>query len=105
MTIKLNSKNEEIFSNIPREYRNIIINTILTRSFENGSALKELNFYLSSEEVDKILEKLELPDIIIKKDKKYFYKNKAKQNISKEIKKKKNEEDNIENLFIGFDKD
>jgi len=103
LNVKLNSKNEEIFNLIPREYRGVVINSILTRSFENASLVKELNFYLNSEEVDKIIELLEIPDIKIEKEKKYYSKDKRKAGIKKEIENKKKNEQVLENAFSGFD--
>lgn len=103
MNIKLNSKNEEIFSLIPKEYRNIVINSILTRSFENASLIKELNFYLSSNEVDKIVDSIKIPHVKIKKENSYYSKNKENVRIKNEIEKIKKEEQIVENAFSGFD--
>lgn len=103
MNITLNSKNEEIFKEIPQKNRNIIINSILTKSIENGVFLNEISFFLSSSEIDSILENIEIPNLIIKKTKNYYSKNKEKQRIKMEIENQKKKELKDETNFSGFD--
>jgi len=103
LNITLNSKNEEIFKEIPQKNRNIIINSILTKSIENGVFLNEISFFLSSSEIDSILENIEIPNLIIKKTKNYYSKNKEKQRIKMEIENQKKKELKDETNFSGFD--
>jgi len=105
MILKLNKKNEEVFCMIPKEYRSVILNTILTKSFENGSLIKELNFYMSNSELEEVLKSIEIPDIEIKKRSQYYSKNKQKQNIKREIESTRQKEEKSNSIFSGFDND
>jgi len=101
MNIKLNDRNEEIFKDIPN--RQNIINSILTRSIENGSFMKELSFFLSSSKVEDIISKIEIPDIEIKKRPSFYSKTKRNSSVRKEIDQAKKEEVKSTGLFSGFD--
>jgi len=103
MKITLSKKNEEIFSKIPTKYRELIINTLLTKSFSNGELLKELNFYLSSSECEQIFNSLEIEEFEIKKSKRYYSKTKKQNNIKREIEAQVKKENEIDNVMIGFD--
>jgi len=103
MKITLNSKNEEIFKEIPPRFRDIIINSILTKNTINGNLLKELSFYVNSEEFENISGNLPSSDIEVKKKSSYYSKNKKQKIIKSEIKKALSEENESESMFIGFD--
>jgi predicted HAD superfamily phosphohydrolase len=103
LKINLNLKNEEILSNIPSKYRDLILNTILTKAIMKGDLFKELDFYLSDSEVGKIIDNIPIETLRVKKDIKYYSKNTKQQNIKKEINKRIKGENDNEALFIGFD--
>ena len=103
MKITLSKKNEEIFSKIPAKYKELIINTLLTKSFSNGELLKEINFYLSSSECEIIFDSLEIEEFEIKKSKKYYSKTKKQNSVKQEIKDKIKKENEIDNIMLGFD--
>ena len=61
-TIKLPlfNRSEEIYNELPKEYRDIIFNNLITKSILNKNFIDELSLYLNNDEIDEILEKLEI---------------------------------------------
>ena len=104
MKINLNNKNKEIFENIDIKYRDLVINSLLTKDYQSGNLLKELSFYMSTSELELILSELQIEHITIKKERKYYSKNKKQQSIKKELDSIKANDNEVESLFIGFDK-
>lgn len=100
MKIILSKKNIELYQNIPKEYLSLIINTILTRVVENGVLIKELSFYLSQNEIQDVLDKIQMEEVKISRVR---HKNVHQNSVKHEIKKKINEEKKNEVLFEGFD--
>lgn len=97
MTLTLSGKNNEIASLIPRAYRASIFNSIIAKSLNDGTLLKELSLYLSSEEMDEFIN--DSPTAIDFKITRDPIKIKQESNYKPKIKKFK-EEDHI---FAGFD--
>lgn len=103
MKIILSKKNIELYQNIPKEYLSLIINTILTRSAENGILIKELSFYLSQQEIEDVIDKLQIRDIKVIKMSTIKQKGVHQNDVKREVKKKIQEEKKSETLFEGFD--
>lgn len=103
MKVNLNAKNIEVFNKVPKKYRELIINTILTRSFKNGLLIKELSFFLSSSELEEIFENMNIEDIVLLKRPKYYSKNKKQVAIKKEIEENLTKSSEVDSLFEGFD--
>lgn len=100
MNLPLTSRTEEIANKIPKKYKNIILNSIIAKSLENGIFIEEVSLYFSSDEVEEIIKELGVKYIA----KKPTIKKNRISKESQEIKhaRKKEEEDDV---FVGFDKD
>lgn len=48
--IKLFDRSEEIFNALPKEYSEIILNSIIAKSIQNGSLFSEVELFLNSED-------------------------------------------------------
>jgi hypothetical protein len=48
--IKLFDRSEEIFNELPKDYAEIILNSIIARSVQNGNLFSEVELFLNSEE-------------------------------------------------------
>ena len=102
--IKLNlyDKSEEIYNSLPKKYAEIILNSIIAQSLNNGNLIKEASIFLSSEDLEKISEKLNFK-IEMKKNsvekKKYISKNPNNVSFTKQEEKYKKDI----SAFDGFD--
>ena len=61
-TLKLNlfDRTEEIYNELPKEYRDIIFNNLISKSLLDNSFSQELSLYLGNEETEEILKKLKV---------------------------------------------
>ena len=94
----LNDRNQEISEKLPAKYATQILNSVISRSLENGSLIKELSFLLN----ELLLNELGNEISIIKKE---AY---SRTSYQKKIKTKKEEtkipqQPEVKNLFFGFD--
>lgn len=92
--LQLNDRNQELVTKIPKKYRSSILNTIIAKSVENGSFLKELSLFVGESELEDISSQLNITVEKKKIERKKVYKPKItnKQKVS-----------DSEKLFIGFD--
>jgi len=100
MNLPLNPRTEEIALKIPKKFRNIILNSIIARSLENDIFIKEVSLYLSSEELETILEDLNIK-YTVKKETKRARSQRTKE--KNEIKKQEFKEQEELDFFVGFD--
>ena len=74
-------KNEEIYNELPKEYRDIIFNNFLSKIMMNNKFYEETSLYLDDSEVEKVMLTLNIP---LKKKriipKKTYLKNKKNTN-------------------------
>lgn len=90
-------KSLEIYKSIP-QYADIIINSIIAKSLNDGTLIKEASNFLSTEDLKKLALKLDIKIEILEKPKNKIYKVSKKDFISL------TEKENIENnKFNGFD--
>jgi len=85
--LKLFERSEEIYNQLPKDYADIILNTILARSVENGNLLNEVKLYLTSadfEEFQKHFKGVEMPKQKKHTEKVFISKKKSKAEISEE---------------------
>lgn len=54
---------EEIYDSLPKEYADVILNSIIAKSLSNGSFTKEASSFLRTEDLDNILKDLKAPYI------------------------------------------
>jgi hypothetical protein len=98
----LNDRNQEISEKLPAKYATQILNSVISRSLENGSLIKELSFLLNERDLELLLNELGNEISIIKKE---AY---SRTSYQKKIKTKKEEtkipqRTEVKNLFFGFD--
>ena len=98
----LNDRNQEISEKLPAKYATQILNSVISRSLENGSLIKELSFLLNERDLELLLNELGNEISIIKKE---AY---SRTSYQKKIKTKKEEtkihqQPEVKNLFFGFD--
>ena len=111
MNLKLNDRVEEIAEAIPKRIRPIILNAVIAKSVENGELFRELSYYLSIEEVEKIAEQLSVNIAVKSGGVRRRRKNVIAERITSEAegstgrKRKEKLKDPQEDLdlFIGFD--
>lgn len=99
MNLILSGKNNEVADKIPKRYRNAIFNSIIAKSMTDGSLLKEVSLYLSTDELDDFLNETNLGEVKV-------IKNTIKEKIDKPYKpkvKKQEIKSKEENFFSGFD--
>ena len=98
----LNDRNQEISEKLPAKYATQILNSVISRSLENGSLIKELSFLLNERDLELLLNELGNEISIIKKE---AY---SRTSYQKKIKTKKEatkipQQPEVKNLFFGFD--
>ena len=98
----LNDRDQEISEKLPAKYVTQILNSVISRSLENGSLIKELSFLLNERDLELLLNELGNEISIIKKE---AY---SRTSYQKKIKTKKEEtkipqQPEVKNLFFGFD--
>lgn len=100
--IDLFDKSEEIYNSLPKRYADIILNSIIAQSLSNGNLIKEASIFLSSEDLEKLAEKLNFK---IEMKKNSLEKKKYKSTKSDEISFSKQEENYKKAIssFDGFD--
>lgn len=108
MNLKLNKRNEEIASSIPKGIRSIVLNAVLAKACESGILEQELSYHLPSYELQEILSVLfPYKTSDIQSSKKRGRPKGSKTAIAKRIEKKMKEENKSdngdENIFVGFD--
>jgi len=87
-------RTEEIYNELPKEYRDIIFNNLISKSIAENKFADELSLYINHEEVERILLKL---DIGFKKTlKKRVVK---KDNYIKDIKEDERKDKDNEDCF------
>ena len=64
----LNDRNQEISEKLPAKYATQILNSVISRSLENGSLIKELSFLLNERDLELLLNELGNEISIIKKE-------------------------------------
>lgn len=94
-SLTLTDRSKELALMIPKRYRFSILNSILAKSIDNGSFIKELSLFLNEKELDEIVSKLNIRVEIKKIENKKPYKPKVSSN--------KNKLSESEKLFIGFE--
>ena len=90
--IKLFDRSEEIFNALPKEYSEIILNSIIAKSAQNGTLLSEVELFLNSEDFNnfkkKFTGKKEIKvtpkEVIQRKEEKYIDKRKTKNELKEE---------------------
>ena len=82
----LNDRNQEISEKLPAKYVTQILNSVISRSLENGSLIKELSFLLNERDLELLLNELGNEISIIKKE---AYSRTSYQKIMKKIFRKK----------------
>lgn len=95
--LPLFDKSHEIYKEIPH-YADIILNSIIAKSLYDGTLIKEASNFLSTEDLKKLAEKLDIKIEIIEKPKNKTYKVSKKEllPITEENQQEKNK-------FQGFD--
>jgi len=58
--LTLSDRASFIADSLPRDYRKIILNSIIAKSVETGDLAEELFLYLSEEDVDSIMDKIQI---------------------------------------------
>jgi len=53
-------RTEEIYNELPKEYRDIIFNNLISKSIVENKFAEELSLYINHEEVERILLKLNI---------------------------------------------
>lgn len=99
-TLSLTGRSTEIAEQIPRQYRKVILNSILAKSLSNGSLADELLLYLPENEVEEIMDSLKISKsykVIPKQKKMLKPSNYEKKSFHKEKVSKS------ESKFAGFD--
>lgn len=101
--LALNDRNQEISEMLPTKYATQILNSVISRSLENGSLIKELSFILNESDLNKLLSELDNEISVVKKE---AYDRNAYQRKIKERKVKTPlppQPKEVPNLFFGFD--
>ena len=92
--LALYNRTEEIYEQLPKEYRDIIFNNILTKSLSNDTLLEEISLYLNQNETEEILKSLQIS--FKKVNKKRVIK---KETYINEIKKEEKKNQGNEDIF------
>lgn len=97
----LTDRNKEISEKLPPRYASQILNSVLSRSLENGSLAKELSFLLNEDDLNELLAELDNEISIVRKEVT------SRTSFQKKIRRKKAEAPKapkeVPNLFFGFD--
>ena len=97
----LNDRNREISDKLPAKYAAQILNSIISRSLENGSLAKELSFLLNEDDLTSLLNELDNEISIVRKEVT------NRNGFQKKIKSKKTQlppaTKEVQNMFFGFD--
>lgn len=96
-------KSEEIFDKLPKKYAEIILNSLIAKSLENGSLLQEAKTFMNTEDLEKLFSsfnlKIKTEKIEIKESK-----NKTEDKLKKiNFTKKQEEKEQDFTAFEGFD--
>jgi hypothetical protein len=57
--ITLSDRTEEIYNSLPKKYAEIILNSILARSIENGLLIEEASIFLNNQSLSEVVESLQ----------------------------------------------
>ena len=60
MKFELFDRAEEIFEKLPKDYANIILNSVIAQSVSNGILLKEASYFMKSKDLEDLQEQLEI---------------------------------------------
>jgi len=93
----LTERSSFIAEKIPKQYRKIILNSIIAKSVENRLLGEELLLYLKEEDVLQIMDELNIKTSIKKKQQIRIQKKPYNQHIKKE------DTNDISSKFEGFD--
>jgi phage pi2 protein 07 len=97
--LNLSEKSEEILLSIPSKYAEVILNSVIAKSLENGVLIEELKIFLNKESISKIKKEL---DINVTKNIKNREIPETKVKLRKETYKELKKDKEI-NVFSGFD--
>ena len=98
----LNDRNQEISEKLPSKYVTQILNSVISRSLENGSLVKELSFLLNEEDLNTLLNDLDNEISIVRKE--AVFRTSFQKNIrSRKAQTSSQTPKEPANLFFGFD--
>ena len=60
MKFELFDRAEEIFEKLPKDYANIILNSVIAQTVSNGILLKEASYFMKSKDLEDLQEQLEI---------------------------------------------
>lgn len=102
--LNLFDKSEEIYNKIPKKYVDIILNSIIAQSVQNGTLIKEASNFLSSEDIKELSETFDIKISVRKKpEAKRVFKAKEEDVESVSFGKKETDKKKAMDNFEGFD--